>query len=546
MNPAYDYDVIVVGFGAAGACAAISAAESGARVLVVDRALGGGASALSGGVVYAGGGTAYQREAGCADDPENMFNYLHQEVQGAVDDDTLREFCEGSVDRLTWLEKHGAQFDSSLCEYKTSYPTDRHYLYYSGNEKAYPYNQHATPAPRGHRQVAKGMSSGRVLWEHLRDAALGLGVTVMPATRVDDLVFEEGRVQGIRCRTMPIDGQQANRYRRAAYLGAKLTNWVPTVGKNFTRLAEREWRASAQELTVRAPSVILAAGGFVFNRDMTRELAPAYELVSPLGTEGDDGKGIALGVSAGGTTAQMDRVTAWRFLSPPSAMLEGVAVGVSGKRIANEDLYGATHTEVMVREHRGKGFLIADSDTWQRARAQVRTQTLLFQRAQLSSVFSVGHRKASTLPELAAKLGISASGLAETVAAYNEGIISGKGDPAHKASEYCAPIEKGPFYGIDISVRESLAYFVPGLTLGGLRVAGTSGLVLDSEEAPIAGLYAAGRTAVGICSKSYVSGLALADCVFSGKRAGQHAALEANSDSPSHSTRPPTAISSTT
>jgi 3-oxo-5alpha-steroid 4-dehydrogenase len=546
MNAPYEYDVVVVGFGAAGACAAIAAAENGAKVLVVDRALGGGASALSGGVVYAGGGTPYQREAGCPDDPGNMFDYLRQEVQGVVDDETLRAFCEGSVERLAWLEKHGARFNSSLCEYKTSYPTDRHYLYYSGNEKAYPYNQHATPAPRGHRQVAKGMSSGRVLWESLRDSALGLGVTVMPATRVDDLLIENGRVQGIRCRTMGIDNQEAERYRRLAYLGAKLTNWVPEVGKLFNRLAEREWAAAATALTVRSPAVILAAGGFVFNRDMTRKHSPAYELVSPLGTEGDDGKGIALGVSAGGTTAQMDRITAWRFLSPPAAMLEGIAVGVNGKRIANEDLYGATHAEVMVTQHGGKGYLIADSAIWRRARAQVRTQTLLFQRAQLASVFTTGHRKANSLTELADKLGISASGLAASVAEYNDGIGSGTGDPAHKAAQMCAPIEQGPFYGIDISLRQSLAYFVPGLTLGGLRVAGASGLVLDGEDEPIAGLYAAGRTAVGICSRSYVSGLALADCVFSGRRAGGHAAVEAVRESTSQRTHLPTSVSTST
>ena len=80
------------------------------------------------------------------------------------------------------------------------------------------------------------------------------------------------------------------------------------------------------------------------------------------------------------------------------------------------------------------------------------------------------------------------------------------------------------FYGIDISVRPSMSYFVPGLTLGGLRVEGSTGLVLDEGGSPIPNLYAAGRNAVGICSNSYVSGLALADGIFSGKRAGEHAA----------------------
>ena len=59
-----EFDVIVVGFGAAGATAAIEAAGRGARVLVIDRAYGGGASALSGGIVYAGGGTPVQRAEG--------------------------------------------------------------------------------------------------------------------------------------------------------------------------------------------------------------------------------------------------------------------------------------------------------------------------------------------------------------------------------------------------------------------------------------------------------------------------------------------------
>ena len=53
-----------------------------------------------------------------------------------------------------------------------------------------------------------------------------------------------------------------------------------------------------------------------------------------------------------------------------------------------------------------------------------------------------------------------------------------------------------------------------------------SGQVLRPDGRPVDGLYAAGRTAAGLCSRSYVSGLSLADCVFSGRRAGHHAATE--------------------
>ena len=62
------------------------------------------------------------------------------------------------------------------------------------------------------------------------------------------------------------------------------------------------------------------------------------------------------------------------------------------------------------------------------------------------------------------------------------------------------------------------------LTLGGLVVAEETGQVRRAGGTTVPGLYAAGRSAVGLCSHSYVSGLSLADCVFSGRRAGRHAA----------------------
>jgi len=154
-------DVVVVGFGAAGACAAIEAAQAGREVVVLDRFGGGGATALSGGVVYAGGGTAQQREAGVTDSPEAMFGYLSLEVGDAVSPATLREFCQDSASMLSWLERQGVPFEGSLCPDKTSYPTNRHYLYYSGSELSA--RDVAPPAPRGHRARGRG-TSGRLLF----------------------------------------------------------------------------------------------------------------------------------------------------------------------------------------------------------------------------------------------------------------------------------------------------------------------------------------------------------------------------------------------
>ena len=517
------YDVIVGGYGAAGAAAAIEAADAGARVLVLDRGYGGGASDLSGGVVYAGGGTTIQEAAGLKDTPENMFNYLSQEVRGVVSDATLRRFCETSPAMIGWLERQGAKYRGALCPYKTSYPTDAHYLYYSGNEKAYPYKLKAEPAARGHRMVAKGMSSGHAFFQALRASAESKGIEFKPLSRVHELIISGGAVVGVRYRTMAMGTPEQLRHQRLSFAAGKLGNWVPPVGGRLDRTAEALWQANATEAEAHGASVILSGGGFVFNPAMKAQYDRGFEDTTPLGTAGDDGSVINLGVSAGGSTDHLERMTAWRFMSPPSALLEGVSVGPDGTRIANEDLYGATHSQIMIDKHHGRGFLVLDANSWTKARRQIRVQTLTFQRIMAAYLFTAGHKKARTLSQLAQKIGVPATALAQTVAAYNDGIHSGTGDPAHKAADLCSPIEQGPFFAIDISIKNSPAFPAPGLTLGGLRVNEDTGQVLTTADEPVAGLYAAGRTAVGICSNSYISGLSLADCIFSGRRAGLHA-----------------------
>ena len=197
-------EVLVVGWGAAGACAAIEASDQGASVMVIDRFEGGGASALSGGVVYAGGGTPYQKQAGFNDTPDAMFDYLRHEANGVVSDATLIRFCRDSVSNLDWLEQQGARYGATMPEHKTSYPPDGVYLYYSGNEVVPAMRGANEPAPRGHRTVAKGQA-GATLYAALRNATLRRGVkTVLQAT-VRRLVKESasGCVIGVEVWQLP-------------------------------------------------------------------------------------------------------------------------------------------------------------------------------------------------------------------------------------------------------------------------------------------------------------------------------------------------------
>lgn len=519
-------DVVIVGFGAAGACAAIEASAAGADVLVLDRFGGGGATAMSGGVVYAGGGTPQQAAAGITDTPDAMLRYLRMEVGNVVSDETLRKFVDSSVDMIAWLEKQGVPFDASLCPYKTSYPSNKHYLYYSGSESAGGFRDAAQPAARGHRTKGKG-TSGKVFFARLAETARA-AARVRTQTFAQRLISENGRVIGVECSVL--GGWAARRHRVYAKYAAKPGLYVPFLRKTLNRRVKKLERRYGKPVRIQARNgVILAAGGFVANREMMREHAPDYRKGLALGTVADDGAGILMGTEAGGATAYLDRVSAWRFISPPSAFLGSIAVSPDGQRIGDESRYGAALGHDMVTKHGARGWLFVDSALVADVRKQLRSQAVWFHRLQTRFLLGRERVSGSTVEEVARKAGIDPDGLAATVEAHNVAAISGDPDPAGKPAEFVRVLDAPPYSLVDISIKPSLGYPCPMLTLGGLVVDEQTGAVRRDDGTVVDGLYAAGRTAVGICSNSYVSGLSLADCVFSGRRAGISASVRRTS-----------------
>lgn len=512
-------DVVVVGFGAAGACAAVEAAEAGARVLIVDRFTGGGATAISGGVVYAGGGTRQQAEAEVADTPEAMAGYLREEVGDAVSPATLRRFCAQSAAMLAWLEEHGVPFDARLCPDKTSYPTDRYFLYYSGSELSF-----AQPAPRGHRTHARG-ASGRVLFARLAAAARTAGAEIRVQTRAHRLITAgDGRVVGVECHSLRDAPAWARRSHRVLHRwSVKPGLYVPALGRVLHRPVSWLERRYARSVRIGARhGVVLAAGGFVFDREMMREHAPAHRGGLRLGTPGDDGSGIRMGVGVGAATGHLDRVSIWRFLTPPSALVGGLLVDRDGRRVCDESRYGAAIGDAVLRCPDRRAWLLVDAALLADARRGLRGQASWFQWLQARWLFAVDRVAAPSLERVALKAGVDPAGLAATVEAYT----ADRPDAAGKPAELVRPLVRPPYSLIDVSIRPRLAVPAPMLTLGGLRVDEGTGRVLRPDGSGVPGLFAAGRTAVGVCSHSYVSGLSLADCVFSGRRAGRSATAE--------------------
>ena len=520
-------DVLVVGIGMAGVCAALRTAEDKSiNVIAIDRGDGGGASKLSGGVVYMGGGTKAQKEAGLEDTPENMANYLSFETGNLVRQDTVQRYSKASVTFQDWLESYGARFGGPGTDEKTSYPNDAS-LYFSGNEVTEPGRARAKAVQRGHRaKPPKGGEPTKLSGQYLLPPLIASmvaqpNVRFFRQTRATRMVVDkEGAVVGVEVLRIP-PGFAA--WRHAKYMAAVNHFVVAVLGVadrlkgNIMRL---ERKAKPMRIRVKK-GVVLSAGGFIYNRVMLERNAPDYLGVSPLGTIADDGSGIKLGMTVGAKTDHLERISAWKFLYPPAGFTKSVSIDGKGERLVNEEFYGARTGEALFGNAQGKGWLIMDQPLWSEVIKEMHSmKKMFFQKVQFKAIENDYTTSANTIEELAAKIGVPADRLASTIADYNASIDAGKPDALEKQDKLRRKIVEAPFYANDIGLG---AKFSPtsAITVGGLVVDEDTGEVYSSEGGKVKGLYAAGRNAVGMCSHYYVSGLSLGDGVWSGLRAAE-------------------------
>jgi 3-oxo-5alpha-steroid 4-dehydrogenase len=525
-------DLVVVGFGGSGASAALEGAERGANVIVIDRFDGGGATAYSGGIFYASN-TSIQKEAGVTDSAEEMRKYLSAE-KAPVEDATLRRFCEGSAADFAWVSRH-VPYSAALYTGKATYPPEGKFLYYCGNEKLEVFSAVARPAPRGHRAVGTGYT-GHVFYAGLRKAALEAGVKLMAHAPVRRLVMDEqGSVLGVEVQQLPPEVIEAH-----VKLYKQVNPHVPMIGKKAEK-AIAELRAfekthGTRRLVRARGGVVLAAGGFAYNLKLLQrhrpDLASAYAEIMRLGTPGCDGSGMALGESAGGYVDLMSNAFVGKTISPPEPYLHGVLINREGRRFINEDAYiGVVGGAIAEQSDNGAAWLVVDGSTfWKGFWAAVtigRGMFYFWGLPALMNVFLGGTRRGATLQALARKCRMDGTALEETIRTYNDRIASNAPDDQGKLAANIAPIGGGPYYAINMSIRNKFG-MTPVFTLGGLRVEEVTGGVARQDGSVVRGLYAAGRTAVGLCSAGYMSGMSLADLVFSGRRAAAAAVAAIN------------------
>lgn len=138
-------------------------------------------------------------------------------------------------------------------------------------------------------------------------------------------------------------------------------------------------------------------------------------------------------------------------------------------------------------------------------------------------------KKGATPEALAARIKVDPARLRASLDGASAAARGECNDAFGKSPDMRHDMAGGPYYALDISIG-SPTFPLAVLTLGGLVLNESNGQVLDTAGQPIAGLFAAGRTAIGLPSSRYISGLSLADCVFSGRRAGRAAAQISDKD----------------
>lgn len=148
----------------------------------------------------------------------------------------------------------------------------------------------------------------------------------------------------------------------------------------------------------------------------------------------------------------MDRVSAWRFISPPERLIKGLAITLGGKRVCNEDLYGATTAEHLAQQGGGKGWLLVDQALLDTAKAEARPGKLPWSLwLPVRLMMHTSSVKGNTLAELAAGCELDAKALQTVVDKYNAGCRREQ-DEFDKLDTYLRPPGEGPYYALDISI----------------------------------------------------------------------------------------------
>ncbi|MXY85515.1 MAG: FAD-binding dehydrogenase [Chloroflexi bacterium] len=486
--------VIVVGAGNAALCAALSAREQGAKVTVLEKAPEG---ERGGNTYFTGGGFRFPYEG--MDDilrinpdlsaaeiervdvgsyPISQFrDDLARVTDGLIDDGMASTLVREAAPTIEWLHGQGVKF--TLMTGRQANEVDGKLVFYGG-------------------LTVEAVGAGKGLSDQEFDAAERVGVNVRYGAKVVNLLRNGRRVGGVEL-----------------------------------------WTEDEVE-ELRADAVVLAAGGFEANIEMrTRYLGPGWDMAKVRGSRFNTGDAIQAAINAGaqpfGNWSGAHAV-AWDLNAPPTgnrivadlyqkhSYPYGLIVNVNGERFVDEgaDIRNYTYAKygrAILAQPERAAFQLFDQRTAHLLRDEYRVR-------------QVTMAQADTIEELAESLGVDSGGLQRTIDEYNQscpehGIddfnpstLDGVGTRgiSPSKSNWALPFDSPPYLGYAVTCGITF-------TFGGLRIEPRSGQVLDTEDRPMTGLYAAGELVGGLFYNNYAGGSGLmAGSVF-GRIAGRSAAV---------------------
>lgn len=472
-------DVIVVAAGPAGLAAAISAAESGLSVTVFEKENGTGDTANMG-MGPLGIDTDVQKkmfnDITVEEALDLHMNYTHYRV----DEDLVQTYFNKSADTIAWLEDMGVEFAGAFRYFKESAAT-WHIVK----------PENGVIGPRAAGPMIKAMT----------DKATELGVDIQLETPVSDLIVEDGKVVGVTASN-----------------------------------------AAGDQIEARAKAVIVATGGFGNNKTMIKEefglnLAEDY---FPFMVPGITGDGLRMMWKAGAVKFNPNIEVIYQipdnlnwFLLDAVLRQPNLLINQRGERFMNEGEMGNTTftgnaigmqpghyaycimDEGILRKYKKNGPDIFDIVHPVDAFLAFDDQAKQAVEQGYSSYF-----EATSIPELAEKLGIDEAKLQDTIDEYNDFCDFGVDERFHKPQKFLHAITgKGKYI---------VGKFYLGAygTVGGVRV-NKYCEVLDADQNPIPGLFSAGSDANTIYGDSYnftLPGNTMGFAINSGRMAGERVA----------------------
>ena len=489
----YDADVVVIGAGGAGMTAAMTAADAGQKVVILEsQAMVGGNSARATGGMNAAK-TVYQ--------DENEFD------QAAGVEKTLATAAEKYADNetITALAK----------------TVSEQWAAYQANPTGYFDSVELMELDT--MVGGKGINDPelvKTLCEGTADAIDWLdenGITLHNVSsfggasvkRIHRPVNEEGKVVSVGAYMIPL--LQENCEKRGIDIVLNTTVDTILTDANGAAVGVSGTDKDGNTVVVNAKSVILATGGFGANLDMVTQYKPELAGFMTTNAAGAQGQGIEMATAIGAGTVDMDQIQIHPTVEANTAALitEGlrgdgaILVNANGERFVDEVGTRDVVSAAEIAQPGSYSWLIVD-------------QAMADASSVIQGYIKKGYTKTgATYEELAKELDVDPAAFANTMETWNS-YVEAKNDPDFGRTSFANPLNNGPYYAIKVTAGVHH-------TMGGVTI-NSATEVLKEDGTVIPGLFAAGEVTGGVHGANRLGGTAVADFVVFGRIAGESAA----------------------